>query len=644
LLQLIVIIAIVSSKDKMKAIKSSMLSYFSSTSGRILDNITYVQRMQRRPSIYPDPLVDVTYLYWITLNKEDISPGYFTTCKSHKITMEIQEVMFTPLLEDKSFWDFVADQSKGLVMSPSHILMQDIIKLGIPPKYRSRMWQTMSGSHTKPMNFLAYSDLFLLETMQAETQAQISQDVNRTFPGLGKPKFIDKLTRVLTAYSLRNPRLGYCQSMNFLAGTLLIFMEEEHAFWMLVYFAEELLHNYYVTSMAGFHIDARVFEKLLEIHLPELHHHFVNCNMSVTILTAPWFLCLFTNDLPNETCYWVWDNLLLDGVSVLFEVGLAILKMIQYELLEIFEQADLIQTVRKFSATIYDPVQLRRNWFCLEKKRVLKIRHQIRKQVEAEANRAILNKMFSELELSTHFEPEELEILWKQYTTIDPFLSYGGASTGLDTTQFSRLIRGTFTEWECDKRLTEWLFSISDVNHNGLVEFAEIAMLFSVICRGTFKQIVNFNFHLFDVDAKGGIDKRDLSSMLMSIYSIFRTDDNFFSLVNSFVNVIFDTCRKNSRGLIPVQNFEYVVSIQPQIMQRFTARNPNIKYEQKETYYYWMFDPERNRRQQREREHREVIRLGYAKDYNFGVLSPKPAPLIVQSLFGTNGARGLCLS
>jgi hypothetical protein len=34
--------------------------------------------------------------------------------------------------------------------------------------------------------------------------------------------------------------------MNFLAATLLIFMEEEHAFWMLAYMVEELLHNYYI--------------------------------------------------------------------------------------------------------------------------------------------------------------------------------------------------------------------------------------------------------------------------------------------------------------------------------------------------------------------------------------------------------------
>jgi hypothetical protein len=38
----------------------------------------------------------------------------------------------------------------------------------------------------------------------------------------------------------------YCQSMNFLAGSLLLFMDEETAFWMLVYMVEDLLPNYFV--------------------------------------------------------------------------------------------------------------------------------------------------------------------------------------------------------------------------------------------------------------------------------------------------------------------------------------------------------------------------------------------------------------
>ena len=41
---------------------------------------------------------------------------------------------------------------------------------------------------------------------------------------------------MLLAFSVQNPRIGYCQSMNFLAAALLLALDrsEEKAFWVLV--------------------------------------------------------------------------------------------------------------------------------------------------------------------------------------------------------------------------------------------------------------------------------------------------------------------------------------------------------------------------------------------------------------------------
>jgi Rab-GTPase-TBC domain len=63
--------------------------------------------------------------------------------------------------------------------------------------------------------------------------------------------------------------------------------------------------------MAGFQIDALVFDGLVAHYLPELHKHFQKVNLGCTILTAPWFLCLFVNDLPVETAFVVSSFLFL---------------------------------------------------------------------------------------------------------------------------------------------------------------------------------------------------------------------------------------------------------------------------------------------------------------------------------------------
>lgn len=79
-------------------------------------------------------------------------------------------------------------------------------------------------------------------------------------------QFQPSLRRLLRAYAMRNPRLGilsllilkklfpwvlitcfsgYCQSMNFIAGGLLLFLDEAEAFWLLCFVVEELLPDYF---------------------------------------------------------------------------------------------------------------------------------------------------------------------------------------------------------------------------------------------------------------------------------------------------------------------------------------------------------------------------------------------------------------
>lgn len=66
-----------------------------------------------------------------------------------------------------------------------------------------------------------------------------AQDLARTFPANDWMSTEDgqaALRRVLLAFSMHQPQVGYCQSMNYLAAMLLLALEqsEESAFWILV--------------------------------------------------------------------------------------------------------------------------------------------------------------------------------------------------------------------------------------------------------------------------------------------------------------------------------------------------------------------------------------------------------------------------
>ena len=67
----------------------------------------------------------------------------------------------------------------------------------------------------------------------------MQQDLGRTFPSnawVSTAEGMAALRRVLLAFSAHSPRIGYCQSMNFLAAALLLALgqAEDSAFWVLV--------------------------------------------------------------------------------------------------------------------------------------------------------------------------------------------------------------------------------------------------------------------------------------------------------------------------------------------------------------------------------------------------------------------------
>ena len=85
---------------------------------------------------------------------------------------------------------------------------------------------------------------------------------------------IPKLRRVLLAYSLHNPEIEYCQGFNRIAAIALLFLNEEDAFWCLVYIVEVVMPlSYYSKQLIGAQVDQEVFKEMVCEKLPSLAIH-----------------------------------------------------------------------------------------------------------------------------------------------------------------------------------------------------------------------------------------------------------------------------------------------------------------------------------------------------------------------------------
>eukprot|EP00252_Welwitschia_mirabilis_P000883 TRINITY_DN10875_c0_g2_i1.p1 TRINITY_DN10875_c0_g2~~TRINITY_DN10875_c0_g2_i1.p1 ORF type:complete len:362 (+),score=59.89 TRINITY_DN10875_c0_g2_i1:144-1088(+) len=257
----------------------------------------------------------------------------------------------------------IAVSSLSITLVKNTITLKRLIRKGIPPTLRPKVWLSVSGAAKKrstvPDSY--YSDLIkAVQGMATPATKQIDHDLPRTFPShpwIDTPEGHAALRRVLVAYSFRDSHVGYCQGLNYVAALLLLVMKkEEDAFWMLAVLLENVLvSDCYTSNLSGCHVEQRVFKDVLAKKLPRISAHLDNLEFDVSLVTTEWFLCLFAKSLPSETTLRVWDVLFNEGARILFRVALALFKIKEEELLAAQYVGDVISILQDATHHAFDP-------------------------------------------------------------------------------------------------------------------------------------------------------------------------------------------------------------------------------------------------------------------------------------------------
>ncbi|SCW01126.1 LAFE_0D05644g1_1 [Lachancea fermentati] len=254
------------------------------------------------------------------------------------------------------WFEYFRDNGKNLTIVKNH-MFQKLIRVGVPNRLRGEIWELCSGSmYLRFANQKEY--VTILKANEGKTSQaieEIEKDLNRSLPEYAAyqdEEGIKRLRNVLTAYSWKNPDVGYCQAMNILVAGLLIFMTEEQAFWCLFSLCDNYVPGYYSKTMYGTLLDQKVFESFVESKMPVLSEHITTHDIQLSVVSLPWFLSLFFTSMPLPYAFRIMDIFLVNGPKTLFQVALAILKVNGEDLLEVDDDGMFIAILKNYFQTL----------------------------------------------------------------------------------------------------------------------------------------------------------------------------------------------------------------------------------------------------------------------------------------------------
>ncbi|CEF78952.1 hypothetical protein SNK03_006820 [Fusarium graminearum] len=299
------------------------------------------------------------------------------------------------------------------------------VRKGIPPEWRGAAWFYYAGG---PAILAKHSGLYdkLTAKRAKDVDAEaIERDLHRTFPdnikfkppgGMetmsssarestmtdstrssspaplgveGETPIITSLRRVLHAFAVYNPRIGYCQSLNFLAGLLLLFVDtEEQCFWLLNVITRIYLPGTHEMSLEGSKIDLGVLMTEMRTSMPAVWDKVggeleadpnsrPNTSKSIrltrsrrkelarmstptdrlppiTLCMTAWFMSCFIGTLPIETTLRVWDVFFYEGSKTLFRIALAIFKLGENEIRSVGDPMEMFGVVQSMPRRLID--------------------------------------------------------------------------------------------------------------------------------------------------------------------------------------------------------------------------------------------------------------------------------------------------
>jgi hypothetical protein len=200
---------------------------------------------------------------------------------------------------------------------------------GFGPIMRSKMWGVRMQFCTAQ-----YVDLRRIVEHRGvpyTVYVDIMKDIDRTYSQLESQsarRQPEKIYQLLLALAAYNPSIGYTQGMNRIAMLLVdVFDVQWQQFWAFDYIINKIAVHYFCDNAVGQSVDAALAVFYIRrrdsvlVDALAAYDAQMGCfpNIIITNLVTTWFPSLFVSSMRFENVLRLWDSIVMDGATVLFE-------------------------------------------------------------------------------------------------------------------------------------------------------------------------------------------------------------------------------------------------------------------------------------------------------------------------------------
>lgn len=205
------------------------------------------------------------------------------------------------------------------------------------PEIRKQLWQIALDTKNEKVEYEEYLAKFVENIDKYKKfDNQISLDVRRSFQD-NLNLSSSQLTSILRAYVALNPELGYCQGMNYLAGTFSVVLQDENSTLrsLSALISKLSLRPLYLQENHMRELFFYQLDRLIQLYLPSLHSTFYIAGIWPRLYSIPWFLTLFSGSFKKQESLVIklWDLILYKGWKVVFKTSLVILDNLAHHLI-----------------------------------------------------------------------------------------------------------------------------------------------------------------------------------------------------------------------------------------------------------------------------------------------------------------------